>query len=128
MSAVTWEGVPTRAPERVVRPRLVSVPTGTDVPERPLHAVRVTRRGRLVLTLGVALALSVGIGWASVAPSSGPEAGAVVTVTAGQTLSGIVASHLPGVDAGVAMTEVRQLNDLATSELLAGQVLVLPRH
>jgi hypothetical protein len=132
MSAVTWESVagasaaPGVAP--VARPRLVSVPTGAAVPTPPLGRIRLTRAGRLVVTLGVALVLAMLAGWAVVAPSGAPEPGSVVTVRAGQTLSGIVSAALPGVDQSVAIAEVRELNDLASSQVQAGQVLVLPRH
>jgi hypothetical protein len=132
MSAVTWESVagasPTPDVAHVARPRLVSVPTGSAVPTPPLGRIRLTRAGRLVLTLGVALVVAMLAGWALVAPSGSPEPGSVVTVQAGQTLSGIVSATLPGVDPSVAMAEVRELNDLANSQVQAGQVLVLPRH
>jgi hypothetical protein len=130
MSAVTWESVvgPSPEPAPAPRPRLVSVPTGADIPTRTPDRIRLTRAGRLAITLGVALVLAMLAGWGMVAPSGGPQAGSVVTVGAGQTLSGIVSAALPGVDQAMASAEVRELNDLATSQVQAGQVLVLPRH
>lgn len=127
MSAVTWESAaPVLEPVRPARPRLVSVPTGAEV-RGPSVAVRPTRAARLAITLGVALLLAVVAGWLMVAPADAPRAGAVVTVQAGDTLSEIVAAQLPGLDSAVAMAQVRQLNDLPTSQLRAGQVLVLPQ-
>ncbi len=129
MSAVTWESVvaPSAEPVAAQRPRLVSVPTGRDLPVRPLAQIRPTRAGRLAVTLGVALVLAMVAGWLLVAPSGGAEAGSVVTVRSGETLSGIVADRLPGMDLSVAVAQVLELNDLPNSQVQAGQVLVLPR-
>ena len=130
MSAVTWEsmGAPALEPARPARRRLVSVPTGADVVELPLGRIRPTRTGRLAVTLGVALLAATVAGWSLVGPARGPESGSVVTVHAGQTLSGIVAAELPGLDPAVAVAEVVALNDLPSAQLGVGQVLILPKH
>lgn len=127
MSAVTWESV---APAESLAPRrrhLTSVPTVPAVADRRLESIRLTRSGRLAITLGIALAASIGAGWAIVAPAAAPEAGAVVTVQAGDTLSGIVAAQRPDLDLGVGIAAVVELNDLPNAHVRAGQVLVMPK-
>ena len=99
-------------------------------------AVRLTRRGRLllsVLTLLVAVSaavLATGGGLASaVTPGSGGGAAAVerVTVRPGETLWAIAERTAPGVDPRETVAELMDLNALETSSVPAGSVLLLPR-
>lgn len=130
MTAVTWESRPVCAgPDRQPGPvgarHLQLVPAASPT-ERPL---RVTRLGRLVLSVsGLLLVASFAI---SVATSS---AGAVapvgpshsVTVLDGQTLSEIAVAELPGLPVDVAVTRLQLANALSTSQVRAGQMLVVP--
>lgn len=109
------------------RPRrhLVPVPTGGAVVLRE-PAVRITRRGRLALTVlvtaVVALALFVGLAGAGEAAGGGR----MVTVTPGQTLSEIAAVEMPGRPVAEAVVALRLANDLPGDGVAAGQELVIP--
>lgn len=107
------------------RPRLVLVPTG-DAVRDPEGGLRLTRRGKAVLT-ALFLALAVGIGGFAL---SGPSAAApvthTVTVLPGQTLSEIAAAELPELAPAQGITAIRVANELNTSTISAGQTLVIP--
>ncbi|MBD8870624.1 LysM peptidoglycan-binding domain-containing protein [Nocardioides donggukensis] len=95
--------------------------------------VRLTRRGRLVvfllaltLALGAALWLAAG----SMATSdSGPAADQpteMIRVSSGQTLWTIAAERAEPGEIRAMMHEIRELNALSDSMLLAGQELFVP--
>ncbi|WP_146099364.1 LysM peptidoglycan-binding domain-containing protein [Kineococcus xinjiangensis] len=94
--------------------------------------LRITRRGRLVLTCGAAALLaSVAAGTAllvtspaSASPAARPAT--VVTVMPGDTLSAIASQWRPGEDWRDVAAEIRRTNRLGSSQLSAGQRLVLP--
>lgn len=99
---------------------------------RPAPApLRITRRGRLVVTLGMtALLAAVGLVGASQAVA-GQEASSVpveqVTVVPGDTLWSIAAAVAePGSDVRDVVAEIAELNALPTSQVFAGQHLVVP--
>ncbi|WP_338751539.1 LysM peptidoglycan-binding domain-containing protein [Janibacter alittae] len=127
MTALTvTHGAPTGVPaSRPARTRhLVSVPTGEAVTAPTKGAVRLTRRGRLTMTLStLALASVTGAGVAFGGGAAAPEQ---VTVEAGQTLTAIAAAEMTGVPTDDAISAIRQANDLATSHVHAGQTLVIP--
>lgn len=115
-------GVPAARPARTRH--LVSVPTGDTVSSQAKGAVRLTRRGRLAMTLStLALASVAGAGVAFGGPAAAPEP---VTVESGQTLTSIAALEMSGVPTDDAIAQIRQANDLATSHVHAGQTLVIP--
>lgn len=125
MSAITIEhAVPFgarggRAPRRDAAQRAVQ--------PRPLH---LTRRGRrVVTTLAVVLALAVGLVGGR-AMASSPEQGIAVdvyTVGAGETLWSIAVGQAgPGEDVRDVVAELMSLNELASSNLAAGQQLLVP--
>ncbi|HET8982102.1 MAG TPA: LysM peptidoglycan-binding domain-containing protein, partial [Pedococcus sp.] len=60
-AAVAWDlsPAPARVPARPARPRLVLVPTGRSLPEREAGRLRLTRTGRLAITLTLAAAVLV---------------------------------------------------------------------
>lgn len=130
MSALTIDTIITAPAAGRARRHLVAAPA-------PAHDLRVagqggalqlTRRGRFVLTLTVALLLAavavVGArAWAS-APSSAPAA-ETVTVLPGQTLWQIAGATTAG-DPRDAIIEIRELNGLPDSQVFAGQVLLVP--
>ena len=97
----------------------------------PASAVRLTRRGRLVLFLG-ALALLLGGGVFFGAGAVGteqagtPEPSTIVTVAPGETLWSIAAESSDGGDVRDVMTKIEELNALETPVLQAGQRLRVP--
>lgn len=90
-------------------------------------ALRMTRRGRLVvLTLALLVVLLPGA-WRAMATAQveGPTTVAV-TVQPGDTLWGIAAEIDPGADPRALIAEIREMNALTQSGLVPGQVLVVP--
>ena len=114
------------------RAHLVLVPTGPDAVRAARAArateppLRLTRLGRLVVALVIAAVIAVlGVGLAGqlATASSAPRA---VTVTAGDTLSEIAARELPGLPIADGIIEIQLANGLSSSQVSAGQALVIP--
>jgi len=132
-AAAAWDiatapvGAPGRAPRGPVRPRLTSVPCGEAAVARPTAPVRVTRAGRLAITLTVAVALVV----LALALFPGGASGTVIdhstTVQPGQTLSEVAASELPQLPVADAVARIQVANDLTSAQVHAGQALLIPR-
>jgi LysM repeat protein len=114
------------SPRIAVRPAAVR-PDKQGAPAAPL---RLTRRGRLVITLFVATLLAVGalLGAQTALAGSTVEAPAVETVTVahGDTLWSIASSRTGNGDVRDTIAEIRDLNALRSSELIVGQDLVVP--
>lgn len=131
MSAITAITATPIATERAgQRPRLVLVPTGQDAsgmqPNRRPAPLRLTARGRIVLSLLVALALiAVALVSTGAFASAAPQP-RTITVQAGQTLSGIAAANLPDLAVTDAIVEIQLANALPTDQVHAGQTLVIP--
>ena len=136
MSAIVLEAVrqpqtegPARESQPAGRPRLVLVPTGRDAARIARAArppLRLTRFGRLVVSLLVAGVVSVlGVGLAGQLASASGEP-RTVTVQSGQTLSGVAARELPEVSTADAVVELQVANGLSSTALHAGQQLVIP--
>jgi hypothetical protein len=131
-AAVAWDlsPAPARVPARPARPRLVLVPTGDALPEREAGRLRLTRTGRLAITLTVtaavlvlaAVALAGGAGGASA-----PLVDHATTVQQGQTLSQVAAEQLPQLPLAEAVAEIQVANNLPSAQVHAGQSLVIPR-
>ncbi|MGO4341435.1 LysM peptidoglycan-binding domain-containing protein [Pedococcus sp. 2YAF34] len=127
-AAVAWDVAPAplRMPTRPTRPQLVSVPTGEDVVIRPVAPVHLTRAGRLAITLTVLVAAVV---LATTLLSGGASATVVdhaTTVQSGQTLSEVAATQLPQLPLADAVARIQVANDLAGSDVHAGQTLLIP--
>lgn len=113
---------------RVARPE-------ATLPQRPQRPVRLTRRGRAVVRLAVAimlvlLALAVVLSWGRAAEAR-PEPGAPLpvryhVVLPGETLWGIAAEELPGVDRREAVARIVEFNALGSAGVSAGQRLAVP--
>jgi LysM repeat protein len=113
--------------------RAATVSTSGPVPTNVPTHLRITRRGRLVLTLAVvvaALALIAGFlltGGSAVATSS---AGNVhfdhVTVAAGETLWQVAEGVAPGSDPRDVISDIVKLNDLSSTQVMPGQSLAIP--
>lgn len=142
MSAIAaWELAPVPAGTGVVdrRPRhlhVVSAPDGYRRGRSGEHGAQIAQKGfrltfagQIVMAIVVAL-LVFGMAWAAwrmAAPSAGPVGPiATVTVERGQTLSQLVAVHLPQVSISEGVVQLRLANGLNSSNVEAGQRLVIP--
>jgi hypothetical protein len=112
---------PATRPTPAARPRLVLVPQPASEP-----AYRLTRRGRLVVALLVAVAVSLLalVLAGQLASAAGPPRS--ITVEVGQTLSEISARELPQLPVTDGIVELQLANNLSTSHVHAGQTLVIP--
>lgn len=125
-AAVAWELDPTpgRMPSRTARGQLRLVGPGERV---SVPATRISRRGRLFVTMMVAAgALSLAVFLATSVSAAAPEIDHATTVFAGQTLSEVAAVQLPGVPIDVAIARIQLANGLNTSQVRAGQSLLIP--
>jgi LysM repeat protein len=101
-------------------------------PARQPEPVRLTRRGRLVLTLLLLAAfLAGGLLMAGGLASAGTEPGAAasatrVTVQPGETLWSIAERAAPGTDPRDTVEDILRLNHLDSVAVEAGAVLLLP--
>jgi hypothetical protein len=90
-------------------------------------ATRISRRGRLVITLTVvAAALTLGVLLATSVMASAPQIDHATTVSAGQTLSEVAAVQLPGLPINEGVARIQLANGLNTSQVHAGQSLLIP--
>ena len=129
-AAVAWDVAPAplRMPGTFGRPQLVSVPCGPEAVAAPgpTAALRITRLGRLAITSVVLVALMA----LAIALFSGGASATVIdhstTVQRGQTLSEIAAQQLPGLSVADAVARIQVANDLTSSEIHAGQSLLIP--
>jgi LysM repeat protein len=120
MSTITMN--PSAVPASTRRP---AVPRGAAAP------LRLTRRGRWVLTLlllGAVLALSVAVGSGSIASPERGQAPATTTVvvTEGASLWSIADGIAAPGETREVMYEIERLNQLESSTLVPGQTLVVP--
>jgi len=115
------------SPSIALRPAETRRPQVAAAPAVPL---RLTRRGRLVITLFVAALLAVGalLGAQTALAGSTVETPAVQTLTVapGDTLWSIASSVSHQGDVRDTIAEIRDLNALRSSELLVGQELLVP--
>lgn len=96
--------------------------TAQDAGGRP---VRITRRGRLAITIAVMLGLLLAA--LSLLQTITP-AGATssVVVQEGMTLTQIAQEHLPTVPVGQAIIDIQRANNLSTTSIAVGQELRIP--
>lgn len=135
MSAVTQWACPTTEPAR--RRHLQSVPTGPAAvgrsavarPATTAQPMRLTRRARLLLcVIGAAvLCAVVGTAWASLTPSGASAPQQTVMVQPGQTLSQIAHEAYPKLSIDDAVARVQIANQLNSSQVGAGERLVITR-
>jgi LysM domain len=128
-AAVAWElaPAPCRMPSRPLRPQLRLVLPGERVVAPVRVATRINRRGRLLVTLTVlAAATALGLTVATSVMASGPEIDHATTVSAGQTLSEVAAAQLPGLPISEGVARIQLANGLNTSQVRAGQSLLIP--
>ena len=128
-AAVAWELAPTpgRMPLRTLRPQLRLVLPGERAVAPVRAALRINRRGRLVITLTVlAAATTLGLVLSTSVMASGPQIDHATTVSAGQTLSEVAAAQLPGLPINEGVARIQLANGLNTSQVHAGQSLLIP--
>lgn len=128
-AAVDWELAPTPGsmPSRIARPQLRLVLPGERAVKPAQLATRISRRGRLVITLTVvAAALTLGVLLATSVMASAPQIDHATTVSAGQTLSEVAAAQLPGLPINEGVARIQFANGLNTSQVHAGQSLLIP--
>lgn len=119
-----------RSIEHVYEPerrRSMTSPAHTSVSSAP---VRLTRRGRIVLTMLMMVGLVVagftlGRG-SSQAAVHGHQARHTVTVQAGDTLWSLAARVAPHSDPRDVVDEISSLNDLSSASIEPGEQLVVP--
>ncbi len=120
------------APERVRSCALAPEERTLDFSERP---VQLTKRGRLVLALGVAVVAAVlialaGLGALKIAPAADaavPERTATVMVEPGQTLWQIAKQATPGGDVRATVDQIMRLNGIKDAGAVeAGTELRVP--
>jgi hypothetical protein len=120
-------------PSRSTRPRLRLVgPDERGLPDElacapALAATRLTRRGRLVITIMAAAAV-VTLALLPIDPvgAAAPEIDHATTVSAGQTLSEVAAVQLPSLPIPDAVARIQLANGLNTLQVHAGQSLLIP--
>ncbi|MEO7131826.1 MAG: LysM peptidoglycan-binding domain-containing protein [Dermatophilaceae bacterium] len=130
MSAIAIADPQVTRPDRgSVRPQLVLLPTGAEAvcaarASRPV--MRLTGFGRLLVGLLVAVVLAMGAVAAagSFASAAGPTV--TMTVQSGDTLSQIAAQRLPDLSIPEGVVAIQLANGLSTSQVHAGQALVIP--
>lgn len=121
---------PATRPVRRSHLRLVGrdeVPAMAIAPSQGGDQLRLTRRGRLAITLTVAtlLALAVTVLLGTVL-SAGAASGETLVVQPGQTLSEIAATELPWLPLDRGVVQIQLANDLSTLHVQAGQELEIP--
>jgi len=122
-AAVAWDLAPAST-----RPQLRLVPTGDAVVCRPAPRMRLTRRGRLSITLSVLAVVT----WVAFLLAPGPSVQGLtidhaVTVSAGQTLSEVAQAQLPKLPVNQGIVQIQVANNLSTTDVHAGQSLLIPR-
>lgn len=130
-AAVAWGGAPERdVPEgrrghpATTRPHLVLVPTGEAVPSTR-SGVRITRAGRLFVTLGVLVAAAA-LTTVLLSGGGAPAIDHSVTVAPGQTLSEVAAAEMPDVPLAEGVARLQLVNDLPSSQVSAGEQILIP--
>jgi LysM repeat protein len=112
--------------------RPVSVRVPSAQPRQGSSKLRITKRGRVVLTSLAAVPVVAGVmllalngGGATATSSSGAEL-EEVTVQAGQSLWSLAEDIAPGVDPRDVISDILSVNQLETGSVQAGQRLMLP--
>ncbi|MCA1781819.1 MAG: LysM peptidoglycan-binding domain-containing protein [Dermatophilaceae bacterium] len=125
-TAAAWDTLPVHTPAS--RPRLVVIDGGAgraDAADRRPAVLAVPRWVRLAVTLSVVAVLvttllGVGGAGAATAPLGSVE------VRSGQTLSQIAVAEMPGVPVAEAVAQIQLANNLPSTHVTAGQVIVIP--
>jgi LysM repeat protein len=132
MSSLT---LPARvAPARARRPRPAAV-ARTPVrvhPAAPVASLRLTRRGRVLITLVLLVVAAAAVlllrapATASTGTTSHAPVARSVTVAPGQTLWEIARDARPGVDPRDTVDRIMEMNGLSSASVQAGRQLFVP--
>lgn len=130
-TAAAWDTLPVRTAP--ARPRLVVIEgeagriEGEAAQTSPrLSVLRLPRWVRLAVTLSVvAVVVSVALGLGGGA-SAAPGPLGSVEVRPGQTLTQIAQVEMPGLPAAEAVARIQLANNLPSTHITAGQVIVIP--
>lgn len=119
------------ADDRPVRIRPAGRPAPAAPPQPRRTGTRITRRGRLVVLVAIAMLLLVATSIGRVSLDAATDAEAPlptrqITVHEGDTLWTIAARVAPQADRREAIEQLRRLNDLSGSGLVVGQALTVP--
>ena len=108
----------------------MSTPTPTQMSPRP---VRLTRRGRVVVLLALVTLTLVAFSLGRVGSQAAPRAvgsssahTASTVVRPGESLWAVAERVAPGHDPRAVIDQIADLNNLSSSGLQAGQLLVVP--
>jgi hypothetical protein len=94
---------------------------------RGCPTLRFTRRGRVVVTILAVLAVAaLTLLLAASVDAAPPQIDHATTVMAGQTLSEVAATQLPALPIPDGVARIQLANGLSTSEVHAGQRLLIP--
>jgi len=122
----------TAAPAAIA-PAAAPIAAVTEAAAAPRTRLRITRRGRLVLTALVAAPLALGAGLVALnggAAVAAKDASGVtlehVTVSSGQSLWDLAEEIAPSSDPRDVIASLVDLNRLPTSDVSAGQQLAVP--
>lgn len=122
-TAAAWDSLPARRP--AARPRLVVIEGGGSPDAARPAALALPRWARLAITLSlVAVVVTMLFGVGGAGAATGPLGS--VEVRAGQTLSEIAVAELPGIPPAEAVAKIQLANNLPSTHVTAGQVLVIP--
>lgn len=110
------------------RRHLTIVPAAQSAPP-PTLALRLTRVGRLAVTLTVGCVMALAVAVLLVGPGAaagGPGIEREIAVLPGQTLSQIAADQLPGLSIRQGIAQLVLANNLPSVQITAGQHLLIP--
>jgi hypothetical protein len=100
---------------------------GTRVHELAIPKTRLTRWGRLVITLLATVAVAVlAVGLATTVDAAAQQIDHATVVSTGQTLSEVAATQLPSLSIQDAVARIQLANGLSSSQVHAGQSLLIP--
>jgi hypothetical protein len=128
-ASVIWgpAHAPVRIPSPTARPQLRLVSPGELVLAPPRPGIRISRRGRLLITLMVvAAAVRLTVMLTTSVGAAAPRIDHATTVSVGQTLSDVAAVQLPSLPVNEALARIQLANGLNTTQVHAGQSLLIP--
>lgn len=131
-TAAAWDALPLPAPAGRSRLVVIEGGSGSSAASRRGGAawvLAVPRWMRLAVTLSVvavAMSMALGLGAGGAGAATAPLGS--VEVRAGQTLSEIARAEMPGIATVEAVARIQLANEMPSTEVTAGQVLVIPAY
>lgn len=124
-TAAAWDTLPLQAPASRPRLEVLEGGAGHEV-ERPV-VLAVPRWVRLAVTLSVvAVLVTMLLGGGGAGAATAPLGS--LEVRPGQTLSQIAVVEMPGIPAAEAVALIQLANNLPSTHVTAGQVIVIPAY